>query len=372
MSSNELVHPDLAEILTGALSSWGPEVLRGYPVSGPPIAEIAEHFGLAPDEFMVTPGSDVALRNICAHYAARSGGAGTLVLQYPNYDAWEHHAGLLGLPVRRIVTEAADPEEQGARLVAAARETSGALIAVSVPNGPVGWVLSDRVLDELAAVSAERGHLLVVDSCYQAFAGPLTAQLRRAGGPVVVVQTLSKSHGLAGARVALTRGAPELIAELARGQLEQTVSGPSLAAARHVLAAHRDFERIWRDVRTAREKAARTLGGWGLTVLPSGGNFLTVRIGSAARAAAVTAALSTAGYRVRDLSGVATLEGCVRFTVGDEATCAALLAALREALAAAGTPGPAGARPAGAEPGAGAPAPAPVEPSAAEPAGVAS
>ncbi|WP_373558777.1 aminotransferase class I/II-fold pyridoxal phosphate-dependent enzyme [Streptomyces sp. WZ.A104] len=334
MSSNELTHPDVGAVLADALSRVAPEDLRRYPVSGPPIVEVGERLGLAPEEFVLTPGSDVALRAICSYYAATREGPGTLLLQYPNYDAWERQAALSGVPVQRVVTERGDPAQQGEALCTAAELTTGALIAVSVPNGPAGWVLPDETLDRLAALARERGHLLVIDACYQAFDGPVDALLRRRGEGVLVVQTLSKSHGLAGARVAVTCGEPDLVARLAVGGLEETVSGPSLAVARAALADGARYEPIWREVRENREAAARTLREWGLEPLPSGGNFITVRVGGPDRAAAVVARLSEEGYRVRDLSGVSTLEGCVRFTVAGKDVCEDFLTALRAALAA--------------------------------------
>ncbi|MGW1059896.1 aminotransferase class I/II-fold pyridoxal phosphate-dependent enzyme [Micromonospora rubida] len=338
LSSNELLHPRIDDVLRYALAEVGPDIVRRYPITLGTISVIAEHFGMENDEFIVTPGSDSALRLICWYYAASRGGSGKMLLQYPNYDVWESVATLHRLPLHRI---SGGPGEQAARLLAAARQEHGALIVVSVPNGPGGWVLPPDRLDELALVAAERDHLLVIDSCYQAFHGPIAGQLVRRGGPVLVVQTLSKSHGLAGARVGLLAGAPDRIHELARTQLEQTVSGATLQVVRAMLDRADVLREIWADIRAARAAAEWRLREQGLEPVPSGGNFLTVPVGTAGQAGQAERALSAAGYRVKNLSGIPGLAGCLRFTIGDPATTEAAVAALLGALPAdAATDGP--------------------------------
>ncbi len=306
-----------------------PDLLYRYPVTAQTVTRLAPYLRVHSDQMVVTPGSDSALRLICGYYSNQTNGAGTVLLQNPNYAAWEETARMLALRLRRINADSADPATQEQRLLRAARSTANALIAVSVPNGPIGGCLAQVVLDELVEVSRERGHLLVIDSCYQVFDGPLTARIALSGGPVVVVQSLSKSHGLAGARIAVMCGEPTLIARLAAGPLEHSVSGPSLLAARVAIDHHTEFQRIWSEISQARDQAADLLRGWGCSPLPSGGNFITVRLGSAAAAAAATARASAAGYRIRDLSGLPGFSGCVRFTVADAATTGLFL---RDAL----------------------------------------
>jgi histidinol-phosphate aminotransferase len=329
LSSNELHHPRLKPMLATALARVDPAALGRYPVTAAHIAEIAGHFGLAADGMLLTPGSDAAVRLVCDHYAARFA-AGELLLQYPNYPAWEQAAAQRGLRVHRIGGDAA---EQADRLCAAARNRRNALVAVSVPNGPCGWSLPGGQLTELAVIAGERGHLLVIDSCYQAFAGDVAEQLRRCGGPVLVVQSLSKSHGLAGARIGLLAGEPALIAELATGQLEQTVSGPTVQVTIALLARAAELREIWADIARVRDDTAVELDRLGLTTMPSGGNFLALRAGCAHLAGELTDGMSQRGYRVRDLSNVSGLDGFVRFTIGDAAITGGALTELRSVLA---------------------------------------
>ncbi|HET8662499.1 MAG TPA: aminotransferase class I/II-fold pyridoxal phosphate-dependent enzyme [Micromonosporaceae bacterium] len=331
LSSNELVHPGVDAVLGAVPAALTPDVLRRYPPSAETVERLAGYVGVRPEQLVLTPGSDSALRLICAYHHRRTGGRGTVLLQHPNYPAWEETATLLGLPIHRVPADCADPARQDQQLVDAAWAACGMLVAVSVPNGPVGGCLSPAALDQLAQASRERGHLLVIDSCYQAFHGRLTEQIERAGDTVVVVQSLSKSHGLAGARVALLCGEPRLVEDLAPGPLEHAVSGATLLAARVAIEHHAAFQAIWEEISQVRKRTREVLHCAGWPTVASGGNFITVRLGSTT-AAAVTARLSSAGYRVRHLSDYPDLAGYLRFTVADRATNDRFLAELLATL----------------------------------------
>jgi histidinol-phosphate aminotransferase len=335
-SSNELIHPDLPSIFAKLTADLAPDLWHRYPVVAGTATRMARYFGCEVDELLMTPGSDSALRLVCRYFARRTGGRGTVVLQHPNYLAWEQQARLLDVPIRAVSLDARGLGDQTRRLVAAASVADNCLIAVSVPNGPAGGALSGGELDTLTTIARERGHLLVIDSAYQAFHGGLTDHVARRGGPVLVVQSMSKSHGLAGARFAVLFGDPAVLAQLATEPLEHCVSGPALRAARFAADHHDLFAPIWTEIGQVRDRTADELRGEVTVPWPSGGNFLTIRVGTARTAAGVTRALSAAGVRVRDLSALPGLSGCVRFTIADAATTGTFQQLLRDTLQTAG------------------------------------
>ncbi|WP_329576574.1 aminotransferase class I/II-fold pyridoxal phosphate-dependent enzyme [Kitasatospora sp. NBC_01250] len=332
LSSNELIHPAVERLLDAVAREITPGLLRQYPRSRAVVDALSAYLHCDGDEFLVTPGSDTALRLVCGYFARRTGGRGEVILQQPNYPAWTETAALHGLPLRPVPTTGLDQDAQARALIEAAAGSSGALIAVSAPNGPIGGRLTGEQLDRLAELANERGHLLVIDSCYQVFDGPLTAQLERRGANVLVIQSLSKSHALAGARVAVLCGPTALLAQLAAVPLEHAVSAPALVALTVAIDQHDQFAAIWRELREVRTEAADRLRSWGLPVAPSGGNFLSVQLPSADAAARAAGALSRAGYRVRDLSGLTGLAGWLRFTIADTATTGRFLPVLGSVL----------------------------------------
>jgi|SRR5690242_7583230 len=332
LDRNELVHPLAEAILEQVPKKLAAVHLRRYPLTAPAVECLAEYFLIDTAEMMITPGSDSAIRLICSDYAQKAQGRGRIILQQPNYNAWEDSARFHGMTIHGVAADWANYPDQGVRLADAARRTSDALIAVSVPNGPAGGCLTADQLDTLAEAACERRHLLIIDSCYQAFHGPIRDQIARHADSVLVVQSLSKSHGLAGARLAVLCGTPERIADLGRRSHEHMVSGTSLLAAQFLTEHHATLQIVWDEIRETRDRTAQRVRQWGLTTLPAGGNFLTVQVGMASRAAAVTRGMSEVGYCIRDLSNLPSLAGYVRFTIADEMTMWSVLHRLHAVL----------------------------------------
>jgi histidinol-phosphate aminotransferase len=86
-----------------------------------------------------------------------------------------------------------------------------------------------------------------------------------------------------------------------------------------------------RQVRQGREESRRELVRWGIPCGESQANFVLAKIGPAH--AAFVEGIEKRGVLVRDRSGDAGCEGCVRITIGDTTHTAQLLNALRETLA---------------------------------------
>jgi histidinol-phosphate aminotransferase len=317
LSSNELSHPALAPLIRRQLSALDEYTVRRYPETGRLVPALAGLLGVPSGQCLATPGSDAAIRLVCSAYARSAGDRARIILQYPNYDAWEMCGALLSLPVTRVDTATGWGANQGSALTAAVSRGKGALVALSQPNGPGGWALEVADLDAIARACERHGHLLVIDGCYQVFHGPLDGLLRGRWPEAVVIQSLSKSHGLAGLRLAVIRGSAGIIAPLADSNIEGSVSAAALSMATAALEQSAEYEAIWRDIRVSRAMAVSFLTSRGYACAAAHGNFITVRIGDLCEAETMVASLSEAGYRVRNLAAVPGLEGCIRFTVCD-------------------------------------------------------
>jgi len=316
LSSNELLHERL-ELLQGAVCPGNSPRLASYPRTGRAAEALAALLGLPTESFVLTPGSDCAVRLLLTGLVGGGEWRGPIVLPEPNYESWRDVARWLGVPVVPVVSATCDPSEYLHGLCEAVGSTRDALVVVSVPNGPAGWSFDPTQLDELAEACRRRGHLLVVDACYHVFDGPLGWLFRYAGRHVVVLASLSKSHGLAGARLAVVTGDRTVLATLAAMNVEGMVSAQAVGAAERLAPCAQALAEIWEDVRAVREQVGALLAEQGFAVLRSGGNFLNVRVGDDGAARRVERGLSDRGYRVRVTSGLPGLSGCIRFTVGD-------------------------------------------------------
>ena len=191
------------------------------------------------------------------------------------------------------------------------------------PNSPSGTLVP---LAEIEALAGEVTGVLVVDEAYVDFAPTHALGLVGRLPNVLVLRTLSKSFSLAGLRVGLAFGHPELLAGLRTVKDSYNLSCLSQAAA---VAALGDLPAMRANVARIRATRARLTSGLerlGLRVLPSEANFVLARRPGTDQGP-VARALAARDILVRHFARPG-LEDALRITVGTDAEIDALLAAL--------------------------------------------
>ncbi|WP_027056031.1 pyridoxal phosphate-dependent aminotransferase [Mesorhizobium erdmanii] len=192
------------------------------------------------------------------------------------------------------------------------------IVFVCNPGNPTGTRIGNSELLRLRA-ALRPDVLLVIDQAYGEFddqdPGPIFALAGR--DDTVVLRTLSKAYGLAGARVGWGVFAPSVAAEVRKMQNSNQVTTPSLAMA---VAAVGDQAYMRETVaRTAgiRDRFVRDLRSAGYDVPESRTNFALIRFSGAAATEAAERALRGADLIVRGLGGYG-LTDCLRATVGPQ------------------------------------------------------
>jgi histidinol-phosphate aminotransferase len=155
------------------------------------------------------------------------------------------------------------------------------LVFIANPNSPTGtWVSGTALRDFLGSLPSST--LAVVDEAYFEFARDLDcpdASVWLSELPnLIVTRTFSKAYGLAGLRVGYALSSPEVAEALNRVRQPFNVNSVALAAA---TAALDDIEHVQRSVKViaeGREQLRTHLNKLGLTVFPSGGNFVLVDV----------------------------------------------------------------------------------------------
>ncbi|QJR15547.1 histidinol-phosphate transaminase [Usitatibacter palustris] len=217
-------------------------------------------------------------------------------------------------------------------LVAAVRPDTKMLF-VANPNNPTGTFTPWNDLRSLLERVSPRV-LVVLDEAYGEYLPP---ELRSpalewiARFPnLIVSRTLSKAYGLAGLRVGFAIAHPEVAELMNRVRQPFNVNQLAMVAA---CAALEDFDFIEKS-RSVNAAGLVQIGAGvarlGLEVIPSRTNFITIRVGAAAK---IYERLLAAGVIVRPLAGYGMPEH-LRVTVGTAEQNARFLASLEAALAA--------------------------------------
>jgi histidinol-phosphate aminotransferase len=321
LNTNENPYPPSPRVLE-ALRAAATGDLRLYP--DPEATELrqkaSEVYRLPPDWIIAGNGSDDILTMLFR--ACVDQGMGSVAYPTPTYSLYDTLARIQG-SAPRTVPYPADFAVPVDELV----ELGAGLTIVCSPNSPSGTVAPLSTIEALARRA--RG-LVVVDEAYVDFAKESALSLLAAHPNLAVLRTFSKSFSLAGMRIGLAFGSPDVIRELNKVKDSYNLDRLSLVAARAALDDYPWMQANVAKVRAAREDLVADLRRLGLHVLPSEANFIFVRSPTLGGKELYTE-LKEAGILVRHFSS-AELSGGVRVTVGTPEENAALVNALHTLL----------------------------------------
>lgn len=151
-------------------------------------------------------------------------------------------------------------------------------VVITNPNAPTGIALSVEEIERILCHNPEQ--VVLVDEAYVKFGAESAVPLIEKYPNLLVVQTMSKSHSLAGLRVGFAIGSPELIEGLNRVKNSFNSYPVDRLAQAGALAAIKDADNV--DKRCSRIMAVRegvsvALRGIGFDVLPSKTNFIMAK-----------------------------------------------------------------------------------------------
>ena len=298
----------------------GQPTINRYPDPQPAALRqrLADLYGVAPASLWVARGSDDAIDLLIRAFCRA--GQDSIAIVEPTFSAYAQFARIQGAAV--ITTRLDDEFAFDAdALLATVTPAQPKLLFLCTPNNPTGTAIDPADIRRIAAALPDT--LIVVDEAYGEFTdAPSFAA--EATGNLVVLRTLSKAYGLAGARIGCAIAAPEIIDLIARVSPPYPLPTPSIAAALDALGPERMPVHAARIERLLADRAARAAQ---LAQVPEishvrpGGNFLFLEV---ADPAGLARRLAAAAVRVRFRPNAAP--GGVRVTVGTEAENAALLA----------------------------------------------
>ncbi len=199
------------------------------------------------------------------------------------------------------------------------------------PNAPTGRALALSEIEKLLRANQES--VVVVDEAYVDFGTESAVPLIDRFHNLLVVQTLSKSRSLAGLRVGFALGHVDLIEALERVKNSFNSYPLGRLAIAGAVAAIEDtehFDHTRHAIMATRDTLLRELAELGFDCLPSAANFVFARY-PARDAAQLAAALRSHGIIVRHFK-LPRIDQFLRITIGTDAQCAALVAALKDIL----------------------------------------
>lgn len=266
---------------------------------------ISGHVGA--DETMIVPGAG-ADEMILLVARAWLGAATVAAAESPTYALHRIATLQAGAGLDEVSRGKPDAAFPVAAMAAAA--SRAAVTWLCVPHNPLG----DRPDDgDVTRVADAAAGITVVDAAYAEFAGDRWGPFVAGRSDAIVLGTLSKAFGLAGARVGYAIAPPELAATLDALRPPGSISAPSVALAMRGLAEIGWMEEHVARMIALREALAAGLRDLGLAPLRSATNFVLVPVGP--RAASISGVLMDRGIVVRSFPTAHPLAEYLRLSV---------------------------------------------------------
>jgi histidinol-phosphate aminotransferase len=231
-----LARPEIVALKAYSHASWDPSLerlhanelpwraetdrsmagLNRYPEPHPHelAARLAGLYGVAANKLLPGRGSDESIDLVVRAFCRA--GIDNVIICPPTFGMYSVAARIQGAEVREVPLQ----QDRGFALdvpgVLAACDANTRIVFLCTPNNPTGNALDDAEIESLLVALAGKA-LVVVDEAYIEFSGgnSLTRSLDRHPN-LVVLRTLSKAFGLAGARVGSLIAHPAIVALLAK------------------------------------------------------------------------------------------------------------------------------------------------------------
>ena len=287
--------------------------------------------GAPPERIVPGAGADELIRLVTTQAV---GPGDAVVIPIPTFAMFAVEARLAGARVIAVPRASLDRRQPVDLIRAAAEEQAARLVWLCSPNNPTGDAYS---LDEIRRLAAGLSALVVVDEVYLEFAEETAGvpanclsalELQDDLPNVLVLRSLSKAYGMAGARVGYLVVPGALAERFAAVRLPLSVATPSEEAAIAAIADGGAARARRAEVIAQRDRLAQVLAGLGCEVLPSVTNFVSFRPPDADR---LDAELQRRGLIVRRYDS-GPMAGWLRATARTKAENDRLIEALEEEL----------------------------------------
>lgn len=315
LNTNENPYPPSPRVLE-ALAATADANVRLYPDPEARAlrARASAVYGVPADHILAGNGSDELLALLLR---ATIDPGDRVAFPVPTYSLYETLVAVQG----GVIVTVPWPDDW--RIPEALATTGARVTFLCNPNAPSGTLVPP---DAIAALARALPGVLVVDEAYGDFADTNALGLVGRHPNVLVLRTFSKSYSLAGMRVGLAFGDPELLAGLHTVKDSYNLNRASQAAATAALEDLAHMQANVARIRATRARLTAALVARGYAVPTSSANFVLARKAGVDQGPAVRR-LAGRGVLVRHFA-VRGLADALRITVGTDEETDAFLDAL--------------------------------------------
>ena len=282
-------------------------------------------------ENIVLSGGSATMITALLNYFALNGK--TITIVQPSYSLFEYHCNTYNIAYTPWMLTA-DLEFDYDHMPMLDKHS---VLIITSPNNPTGNAIDTNQLQELLHKHPES--LIILDGVYTEFCAEDVTSLIHSHPNLIVLRSFSKAFPVAGLRLGYLCAAPGIASVVRKLILQFSITPFSLIFAREILfdkefmrSSQQRVQDIIRQRENVSNTIARLFSGEILTVFPSQGNFLLIRIHDDTYFNNLMEDLAEAGIKVLNTSSFLLLENTFRVSVGTTSENNVFLTCLQNSL----------------------------------------
>ena len=285
-------------------------------------AMFSEYRNIPEEQILLGNGSDEVLDLIFRGFCEPK--TDNIITVPPTYGMYKVLAGVNDVENREVILR--DDLELDVDAILEQVDERTKLIFICSPNNPTGNRFKD---DSIRKILNDFNGILVLDEAYIDFSPSASwVEKLRQFPNLIVTHTLSKAYGMAGIRLGICYGSKDIIAVLNRIKPPYNVNELTQQRAIDSLEDRQSVKDQVEQIISERDRLSSALVDvpFIVKVFPSDANFILVRVDEADKR---YQQILDRGIVIRNRSGLARCENCLRITVGTIEENQKLLATLK-------------------------------------------
>lgn len=309
LDKNERITPFPEKFWQETLAEISQEMVQACPEVWPLYKKLSVFHGLSPEHFLLSAGSDAAIRHCFEVFVA----PGDVVFYpEPTFAMVTIYGQLYGAEMNAIQYDSNLQPDIDSMVAAIDKRTS--LVILANPNSPVGTYVSNSKVDKILQKAATYRVPVLIDEAYFGFHPYTALELLSEYKNLIVTRSFSKITGMAGLRVGYAIGNPEVISLLTKFRPMYEVNSVGIHFANKILDHWAVAEDYGNRTIEGRNRFVSFLKDCGFPVVNTETNFIHVDFGPLKEE--ILEILAAKGILVRGMLNIPGYENYTRFSVG--------------------------------------------------------
>jgi histidinol-phosphate aminotransferase len=330
LDKNERLLPFTEKQLMDYVGRIKSEELSGYGELGNVYRKLSKYLHVKQDQILIASGSDLAIKSV---YEACVGRCDVVVLHSPCYAMYRVYSDMFGARIKvvPVLDNWSIDTEQMLRKV----DSETKLMVLENPNGFVGTEIPLEEIERCVSELYKKKIILLIDEAYRYIEHKESGVIRfiERYPNLIVSQSFSKGHGLAGARIGCIVGNEKLIEYISRVKPMHEITNLSALALEWILDHPEVLEEYQQSIKVGKEYLKSKASSMGIPYRDTHTNFMLYHFPDEGRTRNIVNRLKEKGILIRRPFEEPFLEGWSRVCVGSIDDCMVFMRTLETILA---------------------------------------